>query len=32
MEKVEASYFSFTAGDNVQTDEAVFGTKGLSQT
>lgn len=32
MEKVEASYFSFTAGDDVQTDEAVFGTKGLSQT
>lgn len=32
MEQLAASYFSFTPSEDIQTDEAVFGTKGLSQT
>lgn len=32
MEQLETGYFSFTASEDIQTDEAVFGTKGLSQT
>lgn len=32
MEQLAASYFSFTEGDNISTDEPLFGTKGLSQT